>query len=413
MEVALPDIIGEYLDTPQRFEISGIQLAGYFEPARIAPEAITNLYVFLQNTVKSPIKVNVKAIMPQKRGFLSSGRPLLHVHQPNFELDMQEAEAGLLILPVTTTEHVKPGQHAVTIELKTTIPENAKRVRPAQAKSQLTGDLIDNPVGLNLVGSLGSNYTSKTVKHVSFQLEVAGQPSPPERAPRLNHQYNTVWVMDQLEFFNRAIHELNLRQVKLQSELTIESLYVNLYAESTSRFADAGVPLRIGEAIILAKILTYSCQYFLSKPNLRNGLLVPIWERAFEADRDTTDGLHVIRTVGYHHILKLAIAISFGILGKALGQHYWPLVERQAVASYIADSIEDGQELEEDFLYLPLLIAGTQVFDKFKLHGENVNDTLALMKAASEARPDLLAAEEMAQARKIFQLVLKRSSQKT
>ena len=95
------------------------------------------------------------------------------------------------------------------------------------------------------------------------------------------------------------------------------------------------------------------------------------------------------------------------------GQHYWPLVERQAVASYIADSIEDGQELEEDFLYLPLLIAGTQIFDKFKLDRENVNDTLDLMKAASQARPDLFAADEMAQAGKIFQLILKRSSQKS
>jgi hypothetical protein len=89
------------------------------------------------------------------------------------------------------------------------------------------------------------------------------------------------------------------------------------------------------------------------------------------------------------------------------------LVERQAVASYIADSIEDGQELEEDFLYLPLMIAGIQIFDKFKLDGENVNETLALMKAASEARPDLFAAEEMAQANKILQLVLKSSSQKS
>ena len=82
---------------------------------------------------------------------------------------------------------------------------------------------------------------------------------------------------------------------------------------------------------------------------------MPIWERALEAEVDTTDGLQVIRTAGYHHLLKLSIAISFGILAKAVGRHYWPLLERQAVTSYIADSIEDGQEIDEDFLYLPLL----------------------------------------------------------
>jgi hypothetical protein len=238
---------------------------------------------------------------------------------------------------------------------------------------------------------------------------VAGQPAPPERAPRLKYKYQTIWVQDQLELFNRAIHELNLREVKLKKELTIEALYTTLYAESTTRFADAGLPLRIGEAITLVKILTYGCQYFLSSSERRNGLLVPIWERALEAEVDTTDVLQVIRTVGYYHLLKLSIAISFGVVAKAIGKQAWPLVERQAVTNHIADSIEAGQGLDEEFLYLPLLMAGTHIAHKLKMDGENTRHSLALMKKAYEARPNLFSDDDMIQANKIFSHILKKA----
>ncbi len=409
MEVSLPDIIGEYLDTPARFEIDGVQLAGYFEPAKIAPEQITHLFLFIQNALNAPVKINVKIEMPQTRGLFRGGRPLLTVQEPAFQLKLAEAEVGLLTLPVTTTEHIVEGEHLLTIELKIVSGANPQRVRPTKSRGKLTKSLIDSPVGLNLVSSLGSTYVVKPVKTVAFPLEVAGEPDPPERTSDLKHKYETVWVKADSETFTRSIHELNLRQVKLKSELNVESLYVNLYAESTIRFADAGLPLRIGEAIVLAKILTYSGQYFLANPKLYNGLLVPIWERAFEAGVDTTDGIQVIRTAGYHHLLKISIAISFGILAKSVGRHYWPLVERQAVTNYIADSIEDGQEIDEDFLYLPLLMAGTQIFNKLKFDDEDPRQSLALIKKAYEARPDLFGDEEMAQANKIYKHILKKA----
>ncbi len=411
MDVSLPDIIGEYVDAPERFETGGIQYAGYFEPAQIAPDQVSHLYLFLQNTLNTPITVNVKINIPQTKGLFRSGQPVLKVLKPMFQLKLAEAEAGLLTLPVTTTEHIKEGEYPLALEFKGIPQGTAQRIRPTKSKSTLDNSLIDSPVGLNLVGSLGSTFIANPVKKATFSLAVAGEPAPQERAPKLEHQYETIWVQGELETFNRAIHELNLRQVKLQNELNAETLYITLYAESTARFADAGLPLRIGEAITLAKILTYSCQYFLSNQNLRNGLLVPIWERALEAEIDTTDVLQVIRVAGYYHLLKLSIAISFGLVAKAIGRHAWPLIERQAVTTYIADSIETGQELDADFLYLPLLMGGTQISNKVKFDGEDVRHSLALMKKAYEARTELFADGEMAQANKIYQHILKKALQ--
>jgi hypothetical protein len=190
-----------------------------------------------------------------------------------------------------------------------------------------------------------------------------------------------------------------------------EALYANLYAESVQRFADVGLPLRIGEAITLAKILTYSCQYFLGSQDRRNGLLVPMWEQAFEAEADTTDSLEVIRTIGYHHLLRLSVAVSFGLIAQVFKRQFWSLPERQAVGNYIADNIETGEPLDPEFLYLPLLIAGTQISGKIKQKGEDVGHSLALMKKAREARTDLFADEDLAQADKVFNHILKKALQ--
>ena len=326
MAVILPDVIGEYIDEPVRFETGGVQYAGYFDPAQIAPEQVTHFFLFLQNTFNAPVAINIKVNLPTTGGLFSSGRPILKVQESIIQVKMAQAEAGLLTLPVTTTEQIQEGEHSLTLELKVATQGKPNRVRPAKSQSKMGRGFIDSLVGLNLVSTMGAAFTEKSVKKASFPLKVTGKPDPPERAARLTGKYQTIWVEDYLNVFNKAIQEINSREVKFKKELTVEALYAMLYAESTSRFADAGLPLRIGEAIILAKILTYSCQYFLSSPDRRNGLLVPIWERALDSGADTTDVLEVIRTAGYYHVLKLSAAISFGIVAKAVGGQILPTV---------------------------------------------------------------------------------------
>lgn len=413
MAILLPDVIGEYIDEPVRYQTDGIQYAGYFEPEQIAPEQVSHLFLFLQNTLNAPVGVYLKVNLPQTGGLFRGGRPMLMVQDSIIQLKLARAEVGLLTLPVTTTEHVQEGQHPLTLELKGVTQGKPDRIRAAQSQSQLGKGFIDSPVGLNLVSTMGATFNEKLVKKASFSLKVAGKSAPPERALKLKFQYQTIWVEGYMESFNRAVQEINSREVKFKKELNVDALYAMLYAESTSRLAKSNLPLRIGEAIILAKILTYGCQYFLSSPERRNGLLVPIWERALEAEIDTTDALEVIRSAGYYHVLKLAAAISFGIVTKTVGRQVWPLVERQAVVNHIAECVDEGQELDVDFLYLPLLLAGTQISNKLKFAGENPRQTLELMKQAYEARLDLFAEAEMVEASQIFNHILKKALEQT
>lgn len=404
MAVSYPDIIGEHIATPERFVTGGLQYAGYVDPPKIRQGQAANLFLFLQNVLDVPLTVKLKIDIP-KKGWLFR-KPLLFVESQEFEIELSEAEAGLLTLPVTTTAQTKGGQHTLTIEPKVSAKGKGKRIRPPKSKSKLDDKFIDSMVGLNLVSYLGSTYVEKSTKKAAFTITVAGQKKSSKKLPPLEHHYEKIWGPDSAEIFNKAIREINSRRAKFQNELTIEALYVNLYGESVKRFANVGLQLRIGEAITMAKILTYSSQYFLSSPNRTNGLLVPIWERALEYEVDTTDSLEVIRRLGFHHLLKLSVAMSFGIIAQAVGRQLWSLPERQAVATYIADALEIGDKLDQEFLYLPLLMAGTQISNKLSLSGEDVGHSLALMNKARQARAELFTDDDMTTANKVYDQIL-------
>ncbi|RME74063.1 MAG: hypothetical protein D6784_10785 [Chloroflexi bacterium] len=407
MAVVYPDIIGEYIDRPVRYAVDGIQYVGYFEPDTIAPEQVSHLILFLQNMTNAPGTVHIRLVLPHSGGFFKKGPPLLRVQQRLVQVKLAPAEAGVLTIPVTTTPQVTAGEHPVTVEMKVIRAKGrAERVRPPQAQSQLKSGFLDSLVGLNLVATLGATYTEKSAKKADFPLKIAGDPNPPERAPKMEPNYQTIWKEEDYQSLVKAVREIQEREVKFQEELTLEGLYATLYAESTTRFADAGLPLRIGEAIVMGKILTYCAQYFLSNPQRRRGLLVPIWELALAEEMDTTDVLQVIRTAGYYHLVKLAVALSFGLVAKAIKQQPWSLVERQTLAGYIAECLETGQNLEVDFLYLPLLTAGAFISNKLKLKGETPAHTLALLQKAYEARVDLFADAEMETADRIFRQIL-------
>lgn len=407
MAVSYPDAIGEHISIPERLFTGGLQYVGYFEPDKIAAGRVANLYLFLQNMLNVPLTVNLKLNLPQT-SLIRGRKPLLRTKYDQVELSLEAAEAGLLTLPVSTTQHAGDGTYSVKAELKVTTKDRGERVRPSQSSSLLEAKFIDDIVGLNLVSSLGATYHEKSAKKTDFAITVAGKKKSPTKSS-LKYRYDKIWDNEDIKVFNKAIQEINNRRAKLKTALDIESLYANLYGESVKRFANAGLPLRIGEAIILAKMLTYTCQYFLSSPDRVNGLLLPIWERALSLEADTTDSLHVIRLLGYHHLLRLSIALSFGIIGRVIGNQPWSLEERQATAAHIADKIERGDRLDLEFLYLPLLIAGTQISKQFVLPGEDVNHSLTLLKQARSARPDLFRDKDMAKANQIYNQVMQKA----
>jgi hypothetical protein len=406
MALNYPDIIGEYVSAPHRFEVNGLQYTGIFEPPAIATGETTQLHVYMQNVIDVPLKVMVKVGLPQA-GFLR-GQPVLTTGETEIELELEGAEAGRLTIPLTTTDKLAEGRHTVDLEFKVQHEKGASRIRNPRLK-QMQIPLLTNWVGLGLVGVLGASYQVQNGKKASVAVTLTKGSGEAREAQGLQPNYQQMWNMELAELLHKAQVAVNTGRIKIVDELKIEPLFIALYTESIERFADTGLPLRIGEAIAIGKLLTYTTHFFLGQEALQDALLCPIWERALANEYATTNALDVIRYIGYKHIVRLAAALSFGIMAETTGKHLWPERERQEVTSYIANALDEGSSLLADFLYVPLMIGALRVITRVRLPDEDIYHTLQLIKKARQARPGVLIDDDMAEANKLFYHLLQQT----
>jgi hypothetical protein len=154
--------------------------------------------------------------------------------------------------------------------------------------------------------------------------------------------------------------------------------------------------------VALGKILTYTVRHFLANSDMQDGLLVPMWELARKYELPTNDPLWVLRNVGFQHLLRLSVALSFGLVRQASGHHPWTVEERRGVISLIADTVETAQRLSPEFVYIPLLMAATYISRQITLDGEDLQNSLQLLQKAKAARADVFDDPDLAEAGLIF-----------
>lgn len=408
MAMSYPDIIGEYVTAPNRYEVDGLQYIGEIEPATIPMGETSNLVLYLQNTLGVPLQIGIKVDIPQTSRF--RGKPLLAVANEQIDLQMDVAEVGYLIIPFTTTEHVSPGGYELGVEFNINHQKTADRIREPKKKNPFQGLPFDEVAGLNLVGVLGVTYNIQKGKKSAFAFTVSseGQAKPATNVE--GHQYNKIWDVDTSDSQHKAQIEINDNRLTILDSLKIEPLFAAFYMENHLRFLDVGIALEVGEAIALAKLLTFTAQLFLSKVQWQDGLLCPIWERALINDYPTNEPLKVLRIVGYKHILQLTIALSFSFIARQYGQHPWAQEEREAVLAHVVDALEEGEALEADFFYLPLMMGALTVIRQVQLPDEDINETMASIQEAYQNREDLFLDEEMTLAKKVFTTLLQKAA---
>lgn len=409
MATDYPDIIGEYIFAPKRLEADGLQYVGVFTPLTVAPGETAQLQLYLQNTLNVPLKIEIKLTVPQTGRF--KAQPLLNLGSPQINVDMGEAEVGLLSIPVATTAQTFAGEHHLGIDIKVQHSKNAAQIRRPKPKDPLRAIPLDSPVGLNLVSVVGTTYNLVNGKKARFTLAVSGDVTEASKTS-LAHHYQKLWDLDEAETQHKAQMEVNRARAEILQDMAVEPLFVAFYVEVQRRFADVGLPLRIGEAIALAKLLTFTSHLFLSQPDLQDGLLCPIWERALFNKYPTANISLMIKEVGFRHILRLSISLCFGLIAQVQGAHLWSEEERTGVSAYLTEALEEGTPLELDFLYLPLMMGALRIIRKVSLADEDVDQTLQLIWQARSMRSELFADEEMADAARLLETILQQAMMK-
>lgn len=405
MAIDYPDVIGEYMYAPNRYEIDGLQYVGLFEPERCGPGAKTKFVLCVQNVVEASREVLTKITSSEK----VQGKPILEVQDSEINLQLAKAEVGLLTVPIVVHPQARRGEAELDLEIRVK-GSKAERIRQPRKAAILPNQLIDDVTGLNLVGIIGSTYQVQKDRKSKFKVMIDPQGGGEPLDDNVAHSYQSLWTVDDVASLQTAQRQINQDRSLILGELKIEPVFTALYAETQQRFADAGVPLRIGEALALGKLFTYATQYFLPHEDWQNALLCPIWERAIQHDVPTDDPIEVFRYVGYNHLLRLTANLSFGLMAQAHEKHLWSQEERRGVAEFLVEALTQGGGIEVDFLYLPLMLGAVNVFQQVSFPAEDMADSIQLLKQAHQARlaSSLFADPDMAQAGQLYETLLQK-----
>ncbi len=399
MAIDYPDYMSEVAEASERYEVDGVQYVVSLQPQTIAPGERAELAFVLQSAVNVPVDFSIKLTLPTGR----RNRPCqMSVAEEEVTVTLEEAQVGELRLPIRCEPETVPAIYEIKLELKGRAQARGQRIRPNKGKGRLKAAIIRNVLGLKLAPIVGVDFKASKGNRQTFKLTVEGEPVPGAEVD-LSSSFTSLWKAEELPLQQKAMQEMNERRIYIVPELTPPVVYISLLNEARKRFLGTDLDLRLGEAIFMSKILTFTTLYFLQQEAAQDGLLVPMFQRTLELDQPFENALVLVARFGYAHLTRLAIAVSFGLLEDAVNERLWTVEEQVGVNEFIVNQLETGQILPVEFMYLPLLFGGLLVAREVVMEGEDLNHSL---QALAQAKQDRMAEfpEDDEELKKIFTL---------
>jgi hypothetical protein len=387
MSIEYPDILGDLVDARRRFEVNGVHFVLRLEPDRVDPGEATAVRIWLQSCWDVPVQVKIHLNFPS--GHASD----LSVIQERTDVPLSAGEVGELSIPVSSAADLAPGEYPVRVTVGVTYEVRGLYVRSQESEGHFGDALLTFTTGMSLSTTMGLGFTTRTQPEHTLLLRVSGEPRP-GLSPDLTPTFICHWTVDELPIQGKARHHVNDQRLFFLPNLTRQALYRAFLDESQTRYRNANLPLHLAEALFLAKILTFTAEYFLRRPDRQDVILIPAYTLAFRYNLPTDDPVFLVARADYARLARLACALTFGLLRQKLKRDVWTVEEQLAVTDLIADRVERGGVLSAEFLYLPLLLGGLMISSQLTMPGENPAQSLALLAQARKQRSTGLAENE-------------------
>ena len=384
MSNEFPDILGDLVDAQQRFEVNGVHYVMVLQPVLVAPGQAASLHVWLQNCWDVPVEVAISLQWP------THPPSILKAIQPQIDVPLEAAEVGEVTIPIAASTQGTLGEYPIEVTIGVRYEQRGLYIRSQKNSGQLGDTLLSFTTGMKLAAVLGLGFVAHTCPQQQLQLRVEGSPQV-DPAPDPTPTFVSHWTVADLPIQGKAQQYVNDQRLYLTPKLLRHPLYLAFMEESRARFRNCALPLQMGEAIFLAKILSYAAEYFLCRPDRQDVILVPAYSLAFRYNLPVSDPIFLIARADYGRMIRLAESISFGLLQQSLGRAPWTPEEQLAVTDLVANRVEQGGGLPAEFLYLPLLLGGLLVTSQVQMPGEVLSQSLGLLAKSYSQRTRELA----------------------
>lgn len=421
-----PDILG-YITEGRRFNLNVLQLALGVRPRVVRAGRSFEVILLVQNASDVNIDLQVNMELPERDAKKQKGK--FQTGKNRLVVGLRPAEVGYIKLPASCQpDTAVDDNYKISMEVKVKALEKPGRIRNAEGGGGVFINTLRPEVREELENLRKLSFSTEKRFGLRDVLEVSFGVMPGRLGQIANLQpgWVNLWSLSDHSDEEALLTRYGARLVeRALPQLRGEQALTPLLEATQTHFSATGYTLHPGEALMIAKLLTFMLEMsapsddaidYLDNPafNIRDILEKHAAEEAENGAAPELprwfDGLlhHVARNeelirapaqvvskLLYLDLVRDVIPHTFRMLKIATGQELGTAEEIEAYADQLHRRLVEKQEMDFTHTYMPLVLGGIMVYDRIVGKDEELLESLrSVSDALMERDADLTDDDE-------------------
>jgi hypothetical protein len=360
-EPLYPDVLGA-ITGGTRISMDNLQCALGIYPRRTYINQPVEVVLILQNMVDQSMQVKVGLQLPTQD---KKGDPVV-IDTPKkiIALGLRPGEVGVLRVPIIPHPPTQAGsQYPVRVAVRYRTAAEGRPVRPPTGGAPPTV-LSVSSMKLHALREVefAAHTWNQSAEIITSYFDVA-----PKRIPPLDQDlqpiYESLWTHEEMAEEREMVQAKLPDAVRVAAGLTRASVLKPLVGIVEERFGEKGMPLHPGEALAIAKMVTYALDEGLElEPgfSLQGSRWFETLCQVLAHNEDVEDMARgdLVDQYLFDAALYDAILLAFAIITPKVKEDLGDHGERMSYATRILTWFAGQGQPDLSFVYLPLVLGG-------------------------------------------------------
>ena len=403
-ELSYPDVLSAI--SPVRITYDTYQAAVGLFPQQVFLNQPFEVVIILQSLIDQPQEIRFVLDLPARD---ADGQPMtFEAPQRNGALHLGPGEVTAVRLPAAPVPPTQPGGgRPLSVSFQAKLPRRYNTLRTATGGAPPTAITV-SPFKLLVLRDVA--YVAAPLgparDTVPLSLDINGRqlPAPPVG---LEARVEPLWTQSQYAAERSAVAERVDDARVLSTALTQPNILEPLFDRVADLFASRGLPLHPGEALAIAKMLTYA----VDSGNTLDEGVAPLenlrWFQslcqllASDPAVAKMQPSYLVTGPLFEAVLYDAVLLGFMLVRSRVKTNLGDRQERVAYANKLLGWFTGQSEPDQTYIYLPLVLGGVTVNAAVMSRDENPWELLDAVSEAARGRVRLASRD----VREVFDLL--------